>query len=193
MEAGSLTTEGRTRRIGLPQGYRNRRRLALGGILALLGGGIAAAVLLIGNTNAPPQVFHDEPAQVTPVQKKVPLSDEAKHVAMRFVQTAVARKNLAEGWLLSGPVLRGGLSRKEWLTGNNPVVPYPIDELDVAPYKVDYSYADSALLELALLPKKNAGVRAQVFFLRLEKIRDAGGEHWVVNNWVPRASAVTPR
>ena len=114
-------------------------------------------------------------------------------MAIRFVQTAVARKNLDEAWTLSGPNLRGGLTRAEFLTGNNPVVPYPIDELDVAPYKIDYSYVDQALIEVALLPRKGAHIRGQVFYLRLEKVGKGPSAHWVVNNWVPRASAVVPR
>ena len=82
---------------------------------------------------------------------------------------------------------------KEWLTGNNPVVPYPIDKLDVAPYKVDESYETSALIEVALLPREGSGVRAQVFFLGLEKVGTGAKARWVVDNWVPRASAVVPR
>ena len=58
--------------------------------------------------------------------------------------------------MLVGPNLRGGLTRAQWVTGNNPVVPYPIEKLDVAPYKVDASYTRSALIEVALLPRRNA-------------------------------------
>ena len=124
---------------------------------------------------------------------KAPLPDEARRVAIRFIQTAVARKNLEEAWLLVGPNLRGGLTRKEWITGANPVVPYPIDELEVAPYKVDASYTKSALLEVALLPRKGSGVRAQVFFLELKKVGANATARWIVDNWVPRASPVVPR
>ena len=124
---------------------------------------------------------------------KAPLSDEARKVAVRFIQTAVAREHLDEAWSLVGPNLRGGLTRAEWLTGENPVVPYPIDELEVAPYKIDGSYTKSAILEVALVPRKNAGVRAQVFFLELRKVGKAGTSRWVVDNWVPRASTVVPR
>ena len=92
----------------------------------------------------------------------------------------------------SGPNLRGGLTREEWITGSNPVVPYPIDELEVAPYKVDASYTKSALLEVALLPK-GSGVRAQVFFLELKKVGTNANARWVVDNWVPRASPIVPR
>ena len=34
---------------------------------------------------------------------KAPFADEARQVAVRFVQTAVARKNLDEAWELVGP------------------------------------------------------------------------------------------
>ena len=78
------------------------------------------------------------------------------------------------------------------MTGNNPVVPYPIDELEVAPYKVDESYTKSALLEVALLPRKGSGVRARSSS-RPDKVGKGTKAHWVVDNWVPRASVVMPR
>ena len=174
-------------------GYRAHRRLFWLGAIAvvLLAGG---AVLLLGpNKNPPPEVFTDAPVTRETVQKKVPFSQEAREVAGRFILTAVARKNLEEGWRLSGPNLRGGLSREEWLTGNNPVVPFPVDVLAYAPMKIDESYETSALIEVALLPKKNSGVRSQLFFLALEKVGKGKNAHWVVNNWVPRSSVVIPR
>jgi hypothetical protein len=172
---------------------RMRRRL----VWALAGASVATAaglVLVLGpDKDAPPQRVSTVPAQVPERQVNAPLSDEARRVAVRFIQTAVARENLEEAWELVGPNLRGGLSRARWITGNNPVVPYPIAELDVAPYKVDASYTNSALLEVALLPRKGAGVRAQVFFLELKKLGNGAKARWVVDNWVPRASAVVPR
>lgn len=172
---------------------RLRRRLGWG----LLGVGVLAGAALVfalaPDTDAPRQQFSSVPAQVPERQVKAPLPQEARRVAVRFIQTAVARVNLEEAWTLVGPNLRGGLSRKEWLTGNNPVVPYPIDQLEVAPYKVDESYERSALIEVALLPRKGAGVRAQVFFLGLVKVGSGKNARWVVDNWVPRAAAVTPR
>lgn len=172
---------------------RTRRRaawLAGGGALCA---GVALLLLLGPDTNAPAQRLSTVPAQEPERRVAAPLPQEARRVAVRFIQTAVARKNLAEAWTLVGPNLRGGLSRAEWLTGDNPVVPYPIDELEVAPYKVDEAYERSALLEVALLPRKGSGVRAQVFFLGLERVGSGREARWVVDNWVPRASAVVPR
>ena len=174
-------------------GHRSRRLL----LWSLLGMGLLAGIAALfafgPNQNAPPQVFSDEPVIVPETPVKAPLTDEARQVAARFVQTAVARENLAEAWTLVGPNLRGGLSREEWLTGNNPVVPYPIDKLEIAPYKIDYSYTDSALIEIALIPRKGAGVRALVFFLTLRKLGTGPSAHWVVDNWVPRASVPLPK
>ena len=172
---------------------RTRRRVAW----VLAGGAVCAAVVLLfvfgPNRNAPEVHMSTMPAQQPERQVKAPLPQEARQVAMRFIQTAVARKNLDEAWHLVGPNLRGGLSREEWLTGDNPVVPFPIEHLDVAPYKIDESFEESALIEVALLPKKGSGVRAQVFFLGLKKVGSGQQARWVVDNWVPRASAVVPR
>ena len=174
-------------------GRATRRRLAwAAGGLALIA--TIVGVLVLGpNKNPAPQHLSATPAQQPEQLVKAPLAEDARRVAVRFIQTAVARKNLDEAWTLVGPNLRGGLTKERWTSGENPVVPYPVDKLDVAPYKVDASYTRSALLEVALLPRKGAGVRAQVFFLELKKLGSGAASRWVVDNWVPRAAAVVPR
>ena len=172
---------------------RTRRRIAWGGfgLAALVG---LALVLVLGpNKNAPVEHISTTPAQVAEPQVKAPLATEARRVAMRFIQTAVARENLAEAWTLVGPNLRGGLTKERWIKGENPVVPFPIAKLEVAPYKVDESFETSALLEVALLPREGSGVRSQIFFLELKRVGKGRNARWVVDNWVPRASAVVPR
>ena len=174
-------------------GVRGRRRLvwALAGLAAAVG---LALVLVLGpNKDAPPQHLSQAPAIEPAPQVKAPLSAEARRVAIRFIQTAVAREHLDEAWTLVGPNLRGGLTREQFLLGEIPVVPFPIDKLDVAPYKVDESYKTSALLEIALLPKRGSGIRSQVFFLELKRIGAGKKARWVVDNWVPRAAPVVPR
>ncbi len=145
------------------------------------------------NKDPAPDVVSTLPADLPPKQVAAPITDEARRTAVRFIQTAVARKNLEEAWTLVGPNLRGGLTREEWLTGNNPVVPYPISELDVAPFKVDESFTDSALIEVVLIPKSSATIKPQLFFLALIRVGKGASAHWVVDNWVPRSSVLTPR
>lgn len=136
------------------------------------------------------------PAQTGPVKdvskvpKTIKLDPKAQAVAKLFIETAVARKNLKKAYPLAGPAIRQGQSLKSWLTGNIAVVPYPIDELDIAPMKVDYSYANEASIQVALLPKKGSKVKPQLFAMTLERIGKP--KHWVVNSWVPNGQPPVP-
>ena len=132
---------------------RARRRVfwALGGVAAATG---VVLVLVFGpNKNPPPQHVSATPAQQPEHLVKAPLPHEARRVAVRFIQTAVARRNLEEAWTLVGPNLRGGLTKERWLTGENPVVPYPIDKLEVAQGAKEHSFCLVRRLEVALVPR----------------------------------------
>ena len=92
-----------------------------------------------------------------------------------------------------GPEAAGRAHEGAVVDRENPVVPYPVERLEVAPDKIDEAYTKSALLEVALVPRKNSGVRAQMFFLELKKV-GAGGEALLgCRHWVPRGAAVVPR
>ncbi len=158
----------------------------------LLAGVVAAAIAFLPDRNATPEKVSNEPAQLPAKSVNAALSDDAKAVARRFVQTAVARKHLAEAYDLVGPNLRGDLTRKQWSTGNIPVIPYPIESLRLAPFKIDYAHTTDALLEVALLPKEGSAVKPQIFFLGLKKVGAGGKAHWIVDSWVPRGSALVP-
>lgn len=46
----------------------------------------------------------------------------------RFVKDVVLRENLADGWAISGPQMRGGTTRAAWVAGKNlPVQHLPLD------------------------------------------------------------------
>ena len=115
-------------------------------------------------------------------------------MARTFLRTAVARVDLDRAWTISDANVRGGLTHAEWMTGNIPVVPYPIKSLAVARFKIDYSYSDEALLEVALLPKDGSSIKPQTFYLGLKRLPGLDGKrHWVVDNWVPLASTLVPK
>jgi hypothetical protein len=120
----------------------------------------------------------------------VPLERAARLVAGRFVLTAVQRKNLGEAWKLSGAQLRQGLSYKQWLTGNIPVVPF-LSEIKLAPMKVDLSSKNYALLEVILVPKK-ASARPEIFTIEVAAIGKGTKRHWVVTSWAPRSRPTIP-
>jgi hypothetical protein len=154
--------------------------------IAVVAGGIALLITLLpsssGNTATPlnPNVAAKI---ISPPPKHVKLEPAAEKVARRFIQTAVARKHLREAYSLAGPQIIQGQSLKSWMTGNNAVVPFPVDKVTIAPMKIDYSYKNQALIEVALLTKPGSGVKSQLFMMQLNKIRG----RWVVNSWVPRS------
>jgi hypothetical protein len=171
------------------------RRLApwIGGLI-LIAGIVVAIVELAPNRNAAPQHITKTPPKVAVKPKTVRLSAAETNVARQFIKTAVARVDLPAAWKIAGPNVRGGLTYKEWLTGNIPVVPYPIKSLATARFKIDYSYRDEALIEVALLPKDGAKIKPQIFYLGLKRMAGPGGRrHWVVDNWLPRSSTLVPR
>ncbi|MBA2296615.1 MAG: hypothetical protein H0W14_01085 [Actinobacteria bacterium] len=168
---------------------RGRRTIFLASLFLLVVGVAAVTIAYFGNTATVVQTpLSNEPAQVLTSRQQVPLDKQARRVAGRFILTAVARKNLGESYELTHPDLRQGLSRKDWLTGNIPVAPYPVEKIESATFKVDESYPDEAVLEVALLPPENAKLKPQIFFIGLKK--NAVG--WQVAYWVPRASPLVP-
>ncbi|HKG44570.1 MAG TPA: hypothetical protein VKB10_10060 [Gaiellaceae bacterium] len=123
------------------------------------------------------------------VPKTAKLDPDARRVARDFIKTAVARKNLGAAYPLAGPMIRQDQTLKEWMTGNIAVIPYPVDAVEFAPMKIDYSYPREAQIQVALLPKDGANVKSQLFIATLVK---NGQGQWQVNSWVPRSSPMIP-
>jgi hypothetical protein len=161
--------------------------------LILVAGIVAVLVVYVGNTgqSVDSKVTDREsgPAVVATAGKNVPLDPKARQVAGEFILTAVTRKNLAKSWPLTHPDLRQGMTEKQWETGNIPVQYYPASAIDQASFKIDESHANEATLEVALLPKKGANVRPQIFFITLKK-HDG---QWQVSYWAPRGSPAIPQ
>jgi hypothetical protein len=163
------------------------------GLILVAGIAVVLTVAWLGDSGTTLEApLSDEPAQVFTPRKQVPLDAEARQVAGRFILTAVARENLGESYRLAHPDLRQGMSKREWLTGNIPVVYYPAKQIETATFKVDESYPDEAILEVALLPKDATKVKPQVFFIGLKKVGKGTAAHWQVNYWVPRAAPQIP-
>ena len=168
---------------------RTQRQFSLLAGLVLTAGVVAFTVAYFGDTGTSQEApLSNEPAQLFAPRQQVPLDKEARRVAGRFILTAVARENLGESYDLAHPELRQGLTKQEWLTGNIPVVYYPAKAIETATFKVDESYPDEAILEVALLPKDSAKIKPQIFFIGLKKADD----RWRVNYWVPRAAPAVP-
>ena len=163
-------------------------RKALPWILGIVAVGAVVAIVIAvlpsssGHKNA--ALTPNIPAKVvSQTPKTVKLEPQAEKVARRFIQTAVARKHMREAYKLAGPQIIQGQSLKSWLTGDVAVIPFPVDKVSLAPMKVDYSYKNEALIEVAMLTKPKSGVKSQLFTMLLDKVNGK----WVVNQWAPRS------
>jgi hypothetical protein len=129
---------------------------------------------------APPPVVNPLTGNVD--NEKVPASPEARSVARTFLETAVARKHLDVAYSIVGPWLKGE-SRAEWITGNNPVQPFPGRNLKTAPFKVLSSTKNALLLQVGpLVPKTlTKGLRPLSFKLEVDRLHGK----WLVNYFMP--------
>jgi hypothetical protein len=117
--------------------------------------------------------------------KTVKFDPRAQVIATKFVRTAVARKNLAAAYAISGPGIREGMTLKQFMTGNIPVVPYTVTPKTQAHMKIDKSYANKATVELYLVTAPDPG---KDFYVDLIK-KDG---KWMVDSWMPRGTPPIP-
>jgi hypothetical protein len=161
--------------------------------LAAFAGLVLILALVFGDKNPPKEVFSNEPVvDVNQKELAIKVPAEVKLLAKKFINTAVARKDLDAAYDIVGPSIKQGMSRAEWNTGNIAVVPFPMDSLDYAPFKVDYAHPTDILMEIALLAKPKSGVKSQIFFIDVKKFGKGETARWLVDNWVPRGSAPVP-
>jgi hypothetical protein len=170
---------------------KQRRFFWVSGAVLVVGiAAVIATIVFRGTSNAFPDKFSNQPAQLNHPEKAVPLTAAEIQLARRFIETAVARKNLNAAYSFVHPDLRGGLTRKQWDKGNIPVLFYHADNGKTVAFKVDYSHRTQALLEANLSAVPGTEVRPSLlFFIGLKR---AGGKptgRWLVNyfepNWRP--------
>ena len=161
--------------------------------ILLFAGIIAALQAWAYHPSKNAEVFTKAPVKdVSGTPKSIKLDPAVKTLAKDFIETAVARKNLAHAYTLVGPEIKQGQTLKQWMTGNIAVVPYPAADIDVAPFRIDYSYKRQALIEVMLLPKASAKIRATDFYLGAKKVGTGAKAHWVVTSWVPHVAPMVP-
>jgi hypothetical protein len=153
---------------------------------AALVGGLVAVGLTWPNTAPHENVNPSGPLKINflaPKKVRLRLHDRtmALAVAAKFVDTAVARKNVDVAWNLVTPTMRAGYTRKQWHTENLPgIPPFPVAS---ARWRLQFSDVKGVGFTIALFPTKASHQQAQVFMIGLHKVGVASHRHWLVDNW----------
>ena len=167
---------------------KNQRRILIGSILIFVIGAAAfvSLVVLRGTGNAFTSPISTTPAQLIKQDKKAPVSPQALKVARKFIETAVLRHNVDASWALVDVDLKGRMTRKQWDTGNIPVVNYPANNITTTHFVIDYSYETSMLAEVDLVATPGSGVRPHLeWYIGLKRERGDPHGRWLVSYWEP--------
>ena len=170
--------------------YRARRRLMWIVVAAGFVASLTVTAVLFWNTADNVETFSGGEADifVAPAPHALTKSERAALVAVaqRFVESAVARDHPERAFEIVGPDIKGGLTKKQWATGEIPVVPYPVDS---ARWKVEYSNAEGVGLLVMVFPTRGAQVQPTVFSMRMVPVRFGEDSRWLVNGWVPKGGS----
>lgn len=132
------------------------------------------------------------PARLISEPRTVPPSPKARKVVAQFINTAVARKNLAQAWKVSSPTLKEGVTYKQWMSGDIPVTPYDIDSVGRAPVRLDWSHPKEVGFTVSLLPRDGSTEKPQTFNITVKRFGQGAKAKWLVDYWAPYSPAAVP-
>jgi len=160
------------------------------GSLGVLAAGIVAIIVFVVLPNNPTkdQPISSQNAQLEKKDPKRPVDPEAIKVGREFLLTAVVRKNLNWAYDHVHPALKGQMSRKEWDTGDIPVVPCDAQNATTTAFVPQFSLQREVEFQVALIPKPHAvycGTRMVRFWLALRREHDKPNGRWLVSYWEP--------
>jgi hypothetical protein len=173
---------------------RRRRALKVGGTLLVLVSAITLGIVFRNTATHEESTLRNEPVQVyhepTPVRLTKADRALALRTALKFVNTAVARRHVGDSYDLAGPGLRVGISPAEWAKGDEiPVVPYPAVEARV---RVDYSFRNELGLKLLLLPSSTSKLNPMTFNMDMTALGSGAKRRWLVSGWTPSGVVSAP-
>src|SRR6188472_1811281 len=171
-----------------PRSARAKRRLIRVGIVLSVIVGITALVLLLPKPHHEAETFENVPPDVVaPTPENVAASPKLRKLLIgetdAFVRTAVRRHNLEASWPLIHPNLKQGMSKKEWLTGDIPVVPFPAK--GIIAWDLDWSYPGDVAADVVLQPVPKSGLYRKTFTIEFKRVGSPSEDRWLVYSWVP--------
>jgi hypothetical protein len=153
-----------------------------GGAVLLVGVIVFLAAVVFRGSSGVKSPLSTEAAQTAPKQVKAKPDPTAFKVARTFLETAVLRKNLDVAYPLVNAEIKGGMTRKQWDTGNISVIGYPAGNAKTAGFTVLWSYKTQLMTVVDLVARKGSHVRPHLpFFLGLVRQHDKPRGRWLVN------------
>ena len=173
--------------------YRNRRRLIVLSAFAAVAAGIAVAIVLLprgeridrkATSVTPATPDAPEPSRPKPRSTHLTADDKArlKSAIALFISTSVARHHPERSWPIVDTTLREGLTRKQWSSGNIPVVPFPAAGVDLI--RLEQIADRKALVEVMLAPTRQSHLPHKTFQVELH-LQPRGPQRWTISAWVP--------
>jgi hypothetical protein len=138
-------------------------------------------------TPGKPKITHEE-TPATPLPKRQRAA--AQRVLSKFVVSAIYRQHVERSYDLVAPAVRGGLTRREWRTGDIPVPPFPADAVAVAKSKLVYSHRNLARYDVLLYTKPTARLLPLLYSIELTRTPRGG---WLVDYAMPLGGGVSTR
>ena len=158
------------------------------------GAALLAALLGLHFSNtAKPQkeTFQQGKAQVTDdlVPKRLASADRRAilSVVNRFVQEGVAGKDLAAAYDLTTASLRAGVTREQWIRGDNPIYRYPVFKHGV---RIAASYENDVMVQLYVRARSRK-VEPLGVDVELRAVGEGTARRWLVDYFQPREALVT--
>ena len=174
---------------------RFNRWLLLLGALVLAAGVIAILATKVGSSGNTENANPTGPPipAAAKAQPNIPFPKAAWQVAREFLVTAVARKDLAKSYAISHPDIRGGLTLKQWETGQLPVIYYPTANVYKYNWKnTNYAHPRDAQINVILTSSKASAQRPIYAQVGLTKIGSGSDAHWTVSYFSPLAGPPVP-
>jgi hypothetical protein len=152
----------------------------------LAAGIIAFLIAYFGNTadtSATKDQFSSGKPVTPQVVRQVPLARGARETVGTFLLTAVARRHLERAWPLVTENIKGGLTFKQWMSGDIPVVPLNAPIAKAAITKIVYSHPRDAEINVVLVPKtpNRYGIKPTLYVIDVVKRGEGAKARWLVD------------
>jgi hypothetical protein len=134
------------------------------------------------------ETFSDEPSQVVVSEKPVPVTPamrrDVNEILVRFVATAVTRKDPLAAWELSTAAMKAGSTRADWARGDLPVFPYPAIPAQARSWTVVSSVKNDLVADLVLQPPKGSKRGPVEFNVELKRVGAGRSRRWLVDSFI---------